>query len=140
MKVVYNACYGGFSLSPKAVMRYAELKGFPLYAFVDKRDEYGRLMLGHMQPAAPVDLEEAFCIHYCTSPTYDGEKYFSPRNIPRDDPTLVQVVEELGKEAGGRHAALVIEDVPAGTLYRIDEYDGMESIRSQDSYEWKIAT
>jgi hypothetical protein len=26
-KVAYNACYGGFSLSHKAIMRYAELKG-----------------------------------------------------------------------------------------------------------------
>ena len=31
MKVVINACYGGFGLSHKAIMRYAELKGFKLY-------------------------------------------------------------------------------------------------------------
>ena len=31
MKVVINACYGGFGLSEKAVMRYAELKGLTLY-------------------------------------------------------------------------------------------------------------
>ena len=41
MKVVINDCYGGFSLSYEAVMRYAELKGFKLYAYVDKYDKNG---------------------------------------------------------------------------------------------------
>lgn len=32
-KVVYNTCYGGFSLSYKAVMLYAKLNNINLYAF-----------------------------------------------------------------------------------------------------------
>lgn len=31
MKVVINACYGGFGLSHEAVLRYAEIKGITLY-------------------------------------------------------------------------------------------------------------
>jgi hypothetical protein len=52
---------------------------------------------------------------------------------------LVQVVEELGDKANGRCAKLRIAEVPAGTLYRIDEYDGFESVETKDSYEWNVA-
>ena len=57
----------------------------------------------------------------------------------RADPILVQVVEELGEEANGLYANLVIIDLPKGTLYRIDEYDGMESVMTQDDYDWSVA-
>jgi hypothetical protein len=52
---------------------------------------------------------------------------------------LVQVVEELGAEANGECAHLRISDLPPGTLYRIDEYDGYESVATNDSYEWSVA-
>ena len=65
--------------------------------------------------------------------------YFSDRDIERDDPVLAQVVEELGDDAGVGGADLSIAELPAGTLYRIDEYDGMESVMTQDDYEWKVA-
>lgn len=83
MKVVINACYGGFSLSEKAVMRYAEIKGLTLYP---------------------------------------------EREIPRNDPALVQVVQELGVEASGRCAALVIVEIPDGVAWQIEEYDGYEHV------------
>ncbi len=59
--------------------------------------------------------------------------------IDRADPSLVQVVEELGEAANGRSAALRIVELPAGTLYRIDEYDGSESVMTQEDYEWRVA-
>ena len=64
---------------------------------------------------------------------------FSVYDIERTDPALVQVVEELGEAANGRSAALRIAEVPAGTLYRIDEYDGVESVMTQEDYEWSVA-
>ncbi len=57
----------------------------------------------------------------------------------RADPALVQVVEELGEAANGRSAALRIVELPAGTLYRIDECDGSESVMTQEDYEWSVA-
>lgn len=95
-KIVYNACYGGFNLSEKAVARYAELAGIA----VDDVDD---------------------------------------RDIVRHDPILVRVVEELGDAANGQCAALCIKDIPSGTQYRIDEYDGYESVATHDSYEWETA-
>ena len=59
--------------------------------------------------------------------------------IDRADPALVQVVEELGEAANGMSAALRIAELPAGTLYRIDEYDGSEDVMTQEDYEWSVA-
>lgn len=87
MKVVYNGCFGGFSLKGKALDRYCELKGIP-------RPEYY---------------------------LYD---------IERSDPALVQVVEEL------HPGHLAIRDIPPGSLYRIDEYDGNESVMLIQEYVW----
>jgi hypothetical protein len=62
-----------------------------------------------------------------------------PYNIERNDPALAQVVEELGDKANGSCAKLRIQEVPAGTLYRIDEYDGSESVMTHDAYDWNVA-
>lgn len=59
--------------------------------------------------------------------------------IERTDPALVQVVEEMGEAANGMSAALRIVELPAGTLYRIDEYDGSEFVMTQDDYNWSVA-
>ena len=59
--------------------------------------------------------------------------------IDRADPALVQVVEELGEAANGRSADLRIAELPAGTLYRIDEYDGFEDVMAQEDYAWSVA-
>jgi hypothetical protein len=102
MKVVINACYGGWGLSTRAVQRYAELKGIHLRvrtktAYSEYQREDGTL--------------------------------FSEYSIERDDPFLVQVVEELGHEANGFAAELKIVEIPDGVQYIIDDYDGMETIR-----------
>ncbi len=58
---------------------------------------------------------------------------------PRHDETLVRVVEELGDKASGSCAKLRIDEVPPGTLYRIDEYDGSETVETRDTYDWTVA-
>ena len=60
-------------------------------------------------------------------------------DLARHDPALVQVVEELGDAANGFCSKLRIADLPSGTQYRIDEYDGMESVETRDSYDWVTA-
>ena len=98
VKIVYNACYGGFSLSEKAINRYWEIKG-----------------------------------------EREPQIFFDERDLPRNDPALAQVVEELGREADGDCAKLLIYEIPAGTKYYIDEYDGMEHIIEFDDFLWETA-
>ena len=43
------------------------------------------------------------------------------------------------KAASGRFASLEIQEIPDNTLYKIDEYDGLESLITQDDDDWLIA-
>jgi hypothetical protein len=65
-------------------------------------------------------------------------KWYS-RDLERDDPILAQVVEELGEEANGAFSDLQIEELEAGTRYRIEEYDGFETVEVESDYSWRIA-
>lgn len=49
-------------------------------------------------------------------------------NLKRDDKDLIAVVEELGTEAEGHCAELIILEFDEGVEYNISEYDGSESI------------
>jgi hypothetical protein len=59
--------------------------------------------------------------------------------VARHDPILAEIVERLGDQANGMCAKLRIKEIPSGTPYRIDEYDGSESVETNDTYEWTIA-
>lgn len=90
-KVVINCCFGGFSLSNKAL-------------------EY---------------LEENFGI--------STDEY---SDMERHHPALVATVEHLGDNASGRYANLQVINIH-GNQYRVEEYDGSESIITPDTgYEW----
>lgn len=102
-KIAYNACYGGFSLSWKAVLRLQELG----------------------QPDAEKEVKRA----------YNDDL----REISRHDPLLVQVIEELGTAANGGAAKLELRELPTGAEYRIDEYDGYESVCTKEDYKWEVA-
>lgn len=54
-------------------------------------------------------------------------------DIPRNDPILVSVVEELGERADGLCSRLVIKEVDDDLdgLWSVTEYDGAESIKIQ---------
>ena len=64
---------------------------------------------------------------------YRGEEvmYLSDE-VERHDKRLIEVVETLGSgDASGDYAKLVIETI-YNPVYRVSEYDGYESIRTQD--------
>jgi len=67
---------------------------------------------------------------------------FYEGDIERTDPVLVQVVEEMmdpvtkKSEASGPFGDVRIRDVPEGSEYRIEEYDGSERVVLKDEYEW----
>lgn len=141
-KIVYNTCYGGFSLSPMAIFRYVEIKGIVLYV---EKSRFGSQIYWTVPPDqrpasmdnrtwnnAPTQVREAFNAAY-------NKLTFLDRNISRTDLALVQVVEELGEAANGIYAQLAIVEISAGLKYRIDEYDGLESVMTPDDYQWEIA-
>ena len=155
MKVVINTCFGGFSLSPRALQRYAEIKGRPCYFFVNERGPDGHLNFKKRVPISMEKVEGLFWSAFDIPnpdevlPSDDRWPELSQeererhnslyeqhnldgREIDRADPDLVRVVEELGgghrEGASGRCAALKIVEIPDGTDYEIEEYDGNEHV------------
>ena len=131
MKIIVNRCYGGFGISEKAINRYAELAGITLYRFTDKRIN-GNLDLKHFMPYEE-GMKNVFTIYHSTKPlkddgTYAEDSWWYDGNLDRNDPVLVQVVEELGKDANGDYAELRIVEIPDDVKWEIDDYDGIETI------------
>ena len=47
-------------------------------------------------------------------------------NITRNDPILVEVVEQLGEAANSRFAELKVLEIPDDVQWIVEEYDGAE--------------
>jgi hypothetical protein len=107
MKVVINKCYGGFSLSEKAIRRGRELGAQWAVDCTLKGEKY---------PSGEVNDWSMDMYH----PSYDDKPSF------RADPLLIQVVQELGAEADGSCAELQVTVIPDGIDFEIQEYDGIE--------------
>ena len=149
MKVVINRCHGGFSLSPTAVRRLAELKGRPCYFFV------ARLVPGRSsavyEPTTEDEAAAALCFFAADVPDINAlvgpkdvrdqtaEDYrdeyerlnahlYESRPDDRADPDLVRVVEELGEAANGAMASLKVVEVPDGVSFEIEEHAGLEHV------------
>lgn len=107
-KVVVNSCFGGFGLSHQAIMRYSELANINLVCQMGIENHY---------------------ITYYKDGVISDDNYFSTYDIERDDPILVQVVEEMGVAANGDFADLRIAVVPDDIDWYVDDYDGNETVR-----------
>ncbi len=123
-KLIINACHGGFGLSHEAILKYAEIKGITLYPDL----EYG---LYHYYKVPKAEYQKAMEESLINCGSYkevnSRDLYFSDRDIARDDPILIQLVEEMGEKVNGRFAELKIVEIPADVNWEITEYDGYES-------------
>lgn len=86
MKIVINRCYGGFGLSPEAILKYTELKGIEYNDFIGSE---------------------------------------------RNDPILVQLVEEMGSKSCANFSKLKIVEIPDDVEWQIAEYDGSEWVEEK---------
>lgn len=133
-KIVINKCYGGFGLSDKAIVRYHEIKGVPMWVEHDKK--YGSMGISHYwlvpESERMEDLgDEFYKLSLEERQAYNqkwSDQTFSVYDLSRDDPVLVQVVEEMGEKAYGRYAELKVVEIPDDVNWEIAEYDGMESV------------
>ena len=132
MKVVINRCFGGFGLSRMAVERYLELKGVTGYL---EKDTYGMDKFW-LVPPGPERVMEMTNEQWWAMTTEERmahnrrweSQVFYDRDLERNDPLLVQVVEELGQAASGQFAALEVVEIPDGVEWVIEEYDGSEHV------------
>ena len=107
MKVVYNTCFGGFSISYECATWMAHRGNQECLRLLKEADE---------DP--------------------DMEFYGSLSRTPRHDALLVMAVEHLGQErASGYCAELDVHEL-SGDRYVIREYDGAEHIEEPHNIDW----
>lgn len=142
MKIVYNASHGGFGLSDAAIHAFATRKGWKLYP---ETSRYGLITYWLVPESARTGLLSDDDWHTATQEQREASNarysalVFDDQAIDRADPDLVAVVESMGDRANGEHADLKIADIPSGTRYRIEEYEGLETIMTPDDYVWQTA-
>jgi hypothetical protein len=132
MKVVINRCYGGFGLSKEAYIRYGEIKGTPVWIEEDTKYKALGIFTAWTVPPdqRPANREDEFYSMDMDERKEYNESYSKNtiycRDIARNDPALVQLVEEMGDAANGKHAELAIVEIPDGVQFEVEEYDGKE--------------
>lgn len=101
-QVVFNRCFGRFGLSDAAIARWAELSNINM-SIIYNEDYTGRREV-------------------------DGKAFYE-MDIARDDPNLLQVIQELGcEESSGEYSDLAVSTVPSGMAWEIKDYDGIETV------------
>ena len=132
-RVVINDCHGGFGLSTDAVHRYLDLLGLPVWSEFDEKYSRLGIVTYWLVPPGPDRLEgnpENWHSMTLAERQAHNKKYseqvFTERDIPRDDPLLVKVVNELGERANNKYSKLKIVEIPADVEWEIEEYDGDE--------------
>lgn len=107
MKVVISKRFGGFGLSRAAFLRLRELG----CAAAKSEPDIGENYDDGSGPRKSFAGMDSFC-----------------SEVPRNDPHLVQVVEEMGAKANSDFSKLVVVEIPDGIEWEVDEYDGYEKI------------
>lgn len=137
MKVVINAQYGGFSLSKEGVQRYCDIKGIPFWITDDVKYKSLGIYTCWIVPESErvEDLGDRWFDLTMDERQEYNKKYstqtINDRDIPRDDPALVQLVEEDSKKYSGKHTTLKVVEIPDGVKWQIEEYDGYEHVAEQ---------
>lgn len=137
MKVVINVCFGGFSISPEAALelwkRGVKEIGTPVDKYYTRPDEGGDSILSKSNQLKKwrtylKDKPEGRHLFLTVFSTDEKHVLHTNPDISRDHPELVKIVEEMGDSANGGCASLKVVEIPDGTDYTIEEYDGNERI------------
>ena len=110
-KIVINKCFGGFGLSTEGFEHYLKLKNIAYESQPSKwewlKGDKDFYEAGHLGADA---------------------HYLWDRSIDRNDPALIQTIEEMGTKANGWCADLGIVEIPDDVEWEIVEYDGNEHV------------
>lgn len=135
-KVILNKSYGGFGISRMGYELYAKKKNLDLYMYETefkgehcfyKKTDNDALFTQYFTKdfGDNVDISEE---DYKNYNLYLDKGY-------REDPILIEVIEELKEKANSNFSDLKIVEIPDDLDYVIDDYDGLETLH-QRVQEW----
>lgn len=105
-EIVINTSHGGFGLSYEAEVEYLKRSGIE-FTLKDRESRDDTVRFG---PEIIVT----------------NDPYWHSRDIPRDDPVLVQLVKEWKEDVNSGYAELKVVRIPGDVDWEINEYDGYE--------------
>lgn len=150
MKVVINACYGGFGVSALVIKELVMLNADCIQQTTPKQyyggdnenfkhcenweDQWAKDFVKYS------DLGDGFKANpnnyniYKDGILYDLKDRYGD-SMTRADKNLIAVIEKLGIKANNRFSNLKIVEVPEDAKWHIEEYDGYEHV-SEDHQTW----
>ena len=126
-KVVINDDWGGFRLSAAAIRRWAELSGVELQ---EEGIEFGEVSFN--AAPGPNTSQEARRVMSARGHAFDPS-----RDVARDDPALVRVVEALGAAANGALSTLKVVEIPVDADWYVDDLEGGIEIVRERHRTWR---
>lgn len=110
-KIAINTCFGGFGLSDEAFSHYLTLKD----------------IAHETSPSRSTWLQDNKDFWHAGH-VGNHDYYLYDRDIPRDDPALIETIEIFGKKASSRFSEIKIVEIPDDVEWQMGEYDGKEWI------------
>lgn len=146
-KIILNKDYGGFQVSAKAHKLYAERLGKELFYYTGEIATYLNCKSKVMyKKVSYEDFVKKNTLFYFYSfkdlgdeitrdiAREDDDSILNLDEQHREDPLLIQIVEELGEEASGWAGTLKVVEIPdelANGNYMIDNYEGIEVLHAK---------
>lgn len=135
MEVILNKSYGGFHVSEEGYDLYFKKMGVPVFRYGHDYNKCSYIKLHSEKETEKFlaifhfakDLGESFSPDdFFVNKSY----YISLNENDRFNPTLIQVVKELGTKANTLYSNLQVVEVPGNNPddYVIDECDGFETM------------
>ena len=134
MKLVINKCFGGFGLSKDAEELYLKKAGFESHRYIQTKYNYR----DGEELYEKIDNDDNELTHVFTKDHGDSfskfpedDSYWYYGDLERNDPILIDVVEELGDKANNSYSALHVIEIPDGVEWEMDDYDGIETVHEK---------
>lgn len=135
MEVILNKTYGGFRVSEEGYDLYFKKMGVPIFRY---GHDYNKC--SYVKIHSEKEIERAFVVFhfikdfgesFSDNDFFVNNTYYINLNENyRFNPTLIEVVKELGTKANTSFSNLQVVEVPGNNPddYIVDEYDGFETL------------
>lgn len=134
MEVILNKTYGGFRVSEEGYDLYCKKMGVPIFRY---GHDYNKC--SYVKLHSEKEIERAFVVFHFTkdfgesfsdNDLFDKTYYINLNENYRFNPTLIEVVKELGTKVNTLYSNLQVIEVPGDNPddYIINDYDGVETM------------